>query len=161
MIAINNISHLKILPDYHKRKEAINDFNANNRWIKRGIAIVPMKFQIDYYGSLHALVSIYHRDGSVAVTVGGIEMGQGLNTKVAAIVAHILGIPMDKVSIKPSNLLTSPNAIFTGGSIGSEVSCYASFQHNKCAHWIMKLFCFSGCEESLRNIVGAFKADQG
>lgn len=89
-----------------------------------------MKFHVEYFGSLHALVSIYHRDGSVSVTVGGIEMGQGLNTKVAQTAAHILGVPLDQISIKPSNNLTAPNAIVTGGSIGSEISCFVRiWQH--------------------------------
>ena len=95
--------------------------------MKRGIAIVPMKYHLGYFGSIPALVSIYHGDGSIAVSVGGIEMGQGLNTKVAQTVAHILEVPLEKISIKPSNSLTSPNAIVTGGSIGSEISCYVSF----------------------------------
>jgi xanthine dehydrogenase/oxidase len=111
--------------DYRKRKDDINDFNDKNRWIKRGIAIVPLKFHIEYFGSLHALVSIYHRDGSVSITVGGISMGQGLNTKVAQTAAHILGINIDKISIKSSNSLTSPNDTVTGASIGSEISCFA------------------------------------
>lgn len=89
-----------------------------------------MKFHVEYFGSLHALVSIYHRDGSVSITVGGIEMGQGLNTKVAQTAAHILGVSLDKISIKPSNTLTAPNAIVTGGSIGSEISCFVRiWQH--------------------------------
>lgn len=83
-----------------------------------------MKFHVEYFGSLHALVSVYHRDGSVSITVGGIEMGQGLNTKVAQTAAHILGVPLEMISIKPSNTLTAPNAIVTGGSIGSEISCF-------------------------------------
>lgn len=83
-----------------------------------------MKFHVEYFGSLHALVSIFHRDGSVSVTVGGIEMGQGLNTKVAQTAAHVLGVPLKKIIIKPSNNLTAPNAIVTGGSIGSEISCF-------------------------------------
>ncbi|XP_070499176.1 xanthine dehydrogenase-like [Chironomus tepperi] len=112
--------------DYYKRKLDIEKFNSDNRWIKRGIAIVPMRFYIEYFGSLHAFVSIYHRDGSVSVTVGGIEMGQGLNTKVAQTVAHILGVPLNKIIIKPSSTLTAPNAIVTGGSIGSEISCFAA-----------------------------------
>jgi xanthine dehydrogenase/oxidase len=112
--------------DYYKRKSTIEKFNSINRWIKRGIAIVPMRFYIEYFGSLHAFVSIYHRDGSVSVTVGGIEMGQGLNTKVAQTAAHILGVPLDKIIIKPSDCLTAPNAIVTGGSIGSEISCFAA-----------------------------------
>jgi xanthine dehydrogenase/oxidase len=72
-------------------------------------------------------VSIFHGDGSVAITVGGIEMGQGLNTKVAQTAASVLGVPLDKISIKPSNSLTAPNAVVTGGSSGSEISCFVSF----------------------------------
>lgn len=109
---------------YRERKSMIDAFNTKNRWIKRGIAITPMKFHVEYFGTLNAFISVYHRDGSVAVTVGGIEMGQGLNTKVAQTVAHVLGIPMEKISIKPSNSLTNPNAIVTGGGIGSEISCF-------------------------------------
>jgi xanthine dehydrogenase/oxidase len=120
------VLHISDLLDYYKRKSEINEFNAKNRWTKRGIAVVPMRFHIEYFGSLHALVSVLHRDGSVAITVGGIEMGQGLNTKVAQSAAAILGIPLEKISIKPSNSTTAPNAIVTGGSIGSEVSCFVS-----------------------------------
>lgn len=73
------------------------------------------------------MVSIYHGDGSVAVSVGSIEMGQGLNTKVAQTVASILGIPLDMISVKPTNTLTAPNAIVTGGGIGSEISCFVRY----------------------------------
>lgn len=72
-------------------------------------------------------MSIYHGDGSVSIAIGSIEMGQGVNTKVAQTAAHILGVPMDKISIKPTNTMTTPNAVVTGGSIGSEISCYVSF----------------------------------
>lgn len=122
----------KILPDfaksvkYEKRKKEIKDFNIQNRWIKKGISILPMKYHLDYFGISYALVSIYHGDGSVAITVGSIEMSQGLNTKVAQTAAHILGVPLDKISVKPSNTLTSPNNICTGGSVGSETSCFVS-----------------------------------
>lgn len=53
-------------------------------------------------------------------------MGQGANTKVAQTAAHVLGIPMDMISVKPSNSLTAPNAILTGGNFGSEISCHVS-----------------------------------
>jgi xanthine dehydrogenase/oxidase len=123
-LLITVVLHISDLLDYYKRKSEINDFNAKNRWTKRGIAVVPMRFLIFYFGSLHALVSVLHRDGSVAITVGGIEMGQGLNTKVAQSAAAILGIPLEKISIKPSNSTTAPNAVVTGSSIGSDVSCF-------------------------------------
>ena len=119
-------SIFSIHSDYKNRKININTFNAANRWVKRGIAIVPLKYHLGYFGTSHALVSIFNGDGSVAVTVGSIEMGQGLNTKVAQTVAYCFNIPLEKVMIKPSSTMTSPNAICTGGSIGSEVSCFVS-----------------------------------
>lgn len=110
---------------YDERKQAIDDFNAQNRWKKRGIAIVPMQYWLEFFGQLNALVSIYAGDGTVSVTHGGIEMGQGMNTKVAQVTAFVLGIPLEKVAVKPSTSLTSPNAIVTGGSMTSEAVCYA------------------------------------
>ncbi|XP_062544108.1 aldehyde oxidase 1-like [Armigeres subalbatus] len=111
---------------YDVRRNQIEQFNEQNRWRKRGIAIVPMRYPLGYFGSLSAIISIFHNDGTVAVSHGGIEMGQGMNTKVAQVVAHILNIPMDKVIIKPTNNLTSPNAICTGGSMTSETVSYAA-----------------------------------
>uniref|UniRef100_A0A240PL19 FAD-binding PCMH-type domain-containing protein n=1 Tax=Anopheles epiroticus TaxID=199890 RepID=A0A240PL19_9DIPT len=111
--------------EYDARKKEIEQFNRENRWRKRGIAIVPMRYPLGYFGSIHALVSIYHTDGTVAITHGGIEMGQGMNTKIAQVAAYILGIPMEKISIKPSANMTSPNAICTGGSMTSETVCFA------------------------------------
>ncbi|CAO1351447.1 unnamed protein product [Diamesa serratosioi] len=111
--------------DYIERKKSIDDFNSSNRWIKRGIAIVPMKYHLGYFGTSHSIVSIFHGDGSVAVSVGSVEMGQGLNTKVTQTVAHMLGIPLKMISVKTTNTLTAPNAIVTGGGIGSEISCFA------------------------------------
>jgi xanthine dehydrogenase/oxidase len=51
--------------------------------MKRGIALVPLKYAVEYFGRFSALVSVYAVDGTVAVTHGGIECGQGINTKVS------------------------------------------------------------------------------
>lgn len=109
--------HLCFL-EYKERKKEIEKFNSVNRWKKRGISTVPMKFHIEYFGSCNAIASVYKNDGSVSITHGGIEMGQGLNTKAAQTASHILGIPLRKISIKPTNNHTAPNAIVTGGSLG-------------------------------------------
>ncbi|XP_053662777.1 xanthine dehydrogenase/oxidase-like [Anopheles marshallii] len=110
---------------YDKRKQTIDEFNAKNRWRKRGIAMVPMQYPLVYYSALHAQVSIYAKDGTVSISHGGIEVGQGINTKAAQVAAFTLGIPLEKISIKPTNSMTSPNATMTGGSMTSEAVCYA------------------------------------
>ena len=62
-------------------------------------------------------------DGSVSVAHGGVEMGQGLNTKVVQVVAYELGIDVSMVKIKPVRTVTNPNGFATGGSVGSESNC--------------------------------------
>ncbi|XP_058124986.1 uncharacterized protein LOC131281799 [Anopheles ziemanni] len=111
--------------EYDRRKGEIDQFNAANRWRKRGIAVSVMRYPLGYFGALHALVAIHAGDGTVSVTHGGIEMGQGMNTKVAQVAAYVLGLHLDKISVKPTTSLTSPNAIVTGGSMTSEAVCYA------------------------------------
>ena len=56
----------------------------NNRWRKRALSLLPMRYDVNLMSKMVALVSIYDKDGSVAVSHGGVEMGQGLNTKVSA-----------------------------------------------------------------------------
>uniref|UniRef100_A0A182KGJ4 FAD-binding PCMH-type domain-containing protein n=1 Tax=Anopheles christyi TaxID=43041 RepID=A0A182KGJ4_9DIPT len=111
--------------EYERRRAEIAQFNLENRWRKRGIAIVPMKYPVGYFGTLHALVSIYHTDGTVAITHGGIEMGQGINTRAAQVAAKVLGIPVEKVAIKPTTNLTAPNDFCTQASITSEAVAHS------------------------------------
>lgn len=115
--------------DYKQRQSEVTDFNRMNRWKKRGLAVVPIKHHILYLGVYASLVSIYHADGTVSVTHGGIEMGQGVNTKVCQVAAHVLGIPLHLVTTKPSREVVSPDTPFTGGSYASEVVCYVSIVH--------------------------------
>lgn len=122
----------ELLPDfltechYYKRYEEIEEFNQNNRWIKRGIAVVPMKYDQGYFGCLTVHVSIYHADGTVAVTHGGTECGQGIHTKAAQVAAHTLGIPYENVKIKEFDNMHGANSFGTGGSFASESVCYVS-----------------------------------
>lgn len=76
------IKDLMKTADYEARKQAVEKFNNENRWKKKGIALVPMKYFLMYYGQFSAVVSICARDGTVCVTHGGVECGQGINTKV-------------------------------------------------------------------------------
>ena len=82
------------------RRRAVADFNAGSPVLKRGIALTPVKFGISFnvihFNQAGALVHVY-TDGSVLVNHGGTEMGQGLNTKVAQVVAHELGLALERV----------------------------------------------------------------
>ncbi|KAG8312527.1 hypothetical protein J6590_020448 [Homalodisca vitripennis] len=76
------IEKIKEKSDYDKRKAEVEDFNKNNVWKKRGISLVPMKFPLTIGSNYHATVSVYRNDATVVITHGGVEMGQGINTKV-------------------------------------------------------------------------------
>ena len=106
------------------RYENVGKFNKENRWRKRGISIVPSKFGIAFthtpMNQASALVHVYS-DGTVLVNHGGVEMGQGLHTKVLQIVAHTLEIPLDQVYLSDSHTSKIANASPTAASIGSDV----------------------------------------
>ena len=98
------------------RKE-VNDFNANNRIYKKGISMMPICFGISFTNTMmnqgRALVHVYH-DGSVSVNTGAIEMGQGVNTKMLQVAAHVFSIPPSCIKITTTNTSrvanTSPSA---------------------------------------------------
>lgn len=119
------IEQIKKDANYDERIKDIKKFNDSNRWRKRSLKLIPMTYNLIYFGPYNSVVSILHGDGSVVLTHGGIEMGQGINTKAAQVCAYTLGIPLDKVSVKPSTTITSPNNMVTGGSIGSECVAFA------------------------------------
>ncbi|XP_049874983.1 uncharacterized protein LOC126373064 [Pectinophora gossypiella] len=119
------IEQLKMDCEYDDRLKKIKEFNDNNRWRKRAVKILPLTYGIFYLGNFNCILSVYHTDGSVVLIHGGIEMGQGINTKAAQVCAYKLGIPLEKISVKPSATFTTPNGMTTGGSIGSECVAYA------------------------------------
>ncbi|EDV43514.1 uncharacterized protein Dana_GF16487 [Drosophila ananassae] len=110
---------------YRKRKAETIAFNKENRWRKRGLGLCIMEYQIGYFGQYPATVAIYHSDGTVVISHGGIEMGQGMNTKISQVVAHTLGIPMELVRIETSDTINGANSMVTGGAVGSETLCFA------------------------------------
>ncbi|EFA11446.2 uncharacterized protein LOC656938 [Tribolium castaneum] len=110
--------------DIDVRKQQIKRFNEENRWRKKGLAVVPMVYHFHLFGNYEVVVSVYKSDGSVAIAHGGVEMGQGINTKVIQVCAYKLKIPVEKISVKPSNNLIAPNAHMVGGSLTSETVCH-------------------------------------
>ncbi|MCG6875666.1 MAG: xanthine dehydrogenase molybdopterin binding subunit [Betaproteobacteria bacterium] len=112
--------------DYAARRAAIREWNAASPIIKRGIAMTPVKFGISFtatfYNQAAALVHVYYTDGTVLLNHGGTEMGQGLFTKVAQVVAHELGIGLDRVRVSASDTSKVPNASATAASSGSDLN---------------------------------------
>ncbi|KAK9885680.1 hypothetical protein WA026_012444 [Henosepilachna vigintioctopunctata] len=133
-VRINNIREKKVL-DYlddlkewaniEERKQQIIAFNKESRWRKKGLSVIPMTFRFINAGPYSVTISVFHLDGSVSISHGGTEIGQGVNTKAAQVCAYKLNIPMEKVHIEPSNTTSSPNNYGTGGSITSDAICYA------------------------------------
>jgi len=111
--------------DYYIRRDTINQFNKENKYVKRGMALTPVKFGISFTTSFlnqaGALVNIY-KDGSVLVNQGGTEMGQGLNTKIKQIAAAELGLSLDKVSVSATNTSKVPNTSPTAASSGTDLN---------------------------------------
>ena len=119
------LAQLESTSHYRRRLAQINDWNLSNPVIKRGMAMTPVKFGISFTATLFnqagALVHVY-LDGSVQVNHGGTEMGQGLNTKVAQIVADELGVPFARVLVTASDTSKVPNASATAASAGTDLN---------------------------------------
>ncbi len=111
--------------DYAARRDAVAAYNAGSGVLKRGIALTPVKFgisfNVNHYNQAGALVHVY-LDGSVLVNHGGTEMGQGLNTKVAQVVAHELGVPLARVRCSATDTSKVANTSATAASTGSDLN---------------------------------------
>ena len=123
------ITRLEESAAYRDRREAIVQFNAENAYLKKGIALTPVKFGISFttahLNQAGALVHVY-ADGSVHLNHGGTEMGQGLFVKVAQVVAEEFQIDLDQVKITPTNTGKVPNTSATAASSGSDMNGMAA-----------------------------------
>jgi xanthine dehydrogenase large subunit len=111
--------------DYWGRRAAIREQNAASKVIKRGLALTPVKFGISFtatqYNQAGALVHVY-TDGSIHLNHGGTEMGQGLYTKVAQVVAEEFQVDLDQVKITATTTGKVPNTSATAASSGSDLN---------------------------------------
>ncbi|WP_016833473.1 xanthine dehydrogenase molybdopterin binding subunit [Herbaspirillum lusitanum] len=119
------VSELERTSQYQERRLAIKAFNAGNTILKRGLALTPVKFGISFnvphLNQAGSLVHVY-TDGSVLVNHGGTEMGQGLNTKVAQVVANALGLPLERVRCTATDTSKIANTSATAASTGSDLN---------------------------------------
>lgn len=110
--------------NYFQRIKLVEKFNKENRWRKRGLSIVPTKYGpfLDLHlNQAGALVNVY-TDGSVLISHGGIEMGQGLHTKMMQVASRALNIPIEMIHTSETGTDKIPNASVTAGSLSSDLN---------------------------------------
>jgi xanthine dehydrogenase large subunit len=111
--------------DYQRRRAEIVETNKHSEFIKRGLALSPVKYGIGYSKksmNQGAALLVIYRDGSIHLNHGGTEMGQGLNTKVAQLVAAEFGLPLARVRATAAATDKVPNASPTSGSTGTDLN---------------------------------------
>uniref|UniRef100_A0A0N4ZXA3 xanthine dehydrogenase n=1 Tax=Parastrongyloides trichosuri TaxID=131310 RepID=A0A0N4ZXA3_PARTI len=115
----------KSLSNYNERKEKVERFNEHSKYKKRGIYLLPTKFGIGFgfkqLNQAGCLINVY-TDGSVLISHGGMEMGQGLHTKMVQVASRCLQIPIEKIEIHETSSDKVPNASPTAASVGSDMN---------------------------------------
>ena len=160
------IDQVALEAGYGERRAAVAQFNAQSKYRKRGVALVPLKFGISFTATMlnqgGALLNIY-QDGSVSVNHGGTEMGQGLNTKMAQVAADGLGISVDLVRVTGTDTQKVPNASATAASSGADINGAAI--NNACDQMRARLRPVAarllGCEPAAVDLRGGFASAPG
>ena len=118
-------AELEASSEYAKRREEIRAFNAKSPILKKGLSLTPVKFGISFTASFlnqaGALVHVY-TDGSIHLNHGGTEMGQGLNVKVAQVVAEVFQVDIERIQITATNTDKVPNTSPTAASSGADLN---------------------------------------
>ena len=124
------VAELEESSDYQARRAAILRYNAENTVLKKGISLTPVKFGISFtatwYNQAGALVHVY-KDGSIHLSHGGTEMGQGLHIKVAQVLADAFGVGLGAVKIMATTTGKVPNTSATAASSGSDLNGMAAW----------------------------------
>jgi xanthine dehydrogenase large subunit len=127
--------------DFARLKAEADEFNRENRFVKKGVALMPVCFGISFtktpMNQARSLVHVY-TDGSVAVSTGAVEMGQGVNTKIAQVAANVFSLPINRVKVHTTNTLrianTSPTAASAAADLNgkaTEMACETILQRLK------------------------------
>ncbi|WP_170545553.1 xanthine dehydrogenase molybdopterin binding subunit [Ruegeria arenilitoris] len=123
------VGELEETSEYRKRRRDIIEFNKTSPILKKGIALTPVKFGISFtatwYNQAGALVHVYN-DGSIHLNHGGTEMGQGLNTKVAQVVAEAFQVDFSRIKITKTTTEKVPNTSATAASSGTDLNGMAA-----------------------------------
>jgi len=126
-------------------KKEIDSFNAKNEFFKKGLAVMPVCFGISFTNTMmnhaRALVHVYS-DGSVGVSTGAVEMGQGVNSKMIQVASKTLGISTNKIKLETTNTTrvanTSPSAASSTADLNGKALLHACNQINERLHAFIK-----------------------
>ncbi|XP_075977356.1 xanthine dehydrogenase-like [Anticarsia gemmatalis] len=116
----NMYKRLKKDTDYNKRRMIVNKYNKANRWKKRGLRFSFSKWNSSPLGNFNVLLCVYQGDGTVVISHGAIEIGQGTNTKAAQVCAYSLKIPIEKIQVKGCDTTKGPNSDQAAASLASQ-----------------------------------------
>jgi xanthine dehydrogenase/oxidase len=121
--------YLKEKSNYTEKRAAVDDYNRKNKWRKRGLGMMPVKYGSGYnllmLEQAAAVISISQGDGSVFINQGGVEMGQGLATQVEQVASYVLNLPMEMIFVEGPRTSITPNPTSSGASTGTPYSCEA------------------------------------
>ena len=111
--------------DFAKLQKEADEFNASSKYYKKGVALMPVCFGISFtktpMNQARSLVHVY-TDGSVAVSTGAVEMGQGVNTKMAQVAAKMFGLPIEQIKVHTTNTLRIANTSPTAASAAADLN---------------------------------------
>jgi xanthine dehydrogenase large subunit len=111
--------------DLAELQREADEFNAGSKYLKKGVATMPVCFGISFtktpMNQARSLVHVY-TDGSVAVSTGAVEMGQGVNTKMAQVAAHMFGLEIEQVKVHTTNTLRIANTSPTAASAAADLN---------------------------------------
>ncbi len=147
--------------DFAARERAVQEFNRQNHWLKRGISMIPLKYGISYsrrmLNQARAIVNVYRGDGTALLRHGGVEIGQGIHTKMAQIAAFTLNIPLHLLRVSETDTRAVGNATSTGASTGSDLNGGAVSKACKVLRARLEKF----CEEQRKTHGEQYCIDQG
>lgn len=122
---------LSLSSDYQARRQKIDEFNQKSKSKLRGMSLAATKFGIAFTARFlnqgNALVNL-HLDATVQASTGATEMGQGVNTKIAQVIAHALGLQMDAVKVMATSTEKNHNTSPTAASSGADINCAAALR---------------------------------
>src|SRR5262249_53765715 len=139
---------------FEDRARGVDEFNSHHRWKKRGIAMTPLKYGIGFkqlaaMNTASALVQVNKEDGSITVIHGGVEMGQGLHTKIAQVAASELNVPLEFIRVTGNHTDAIQNAPPTAASTGFDLNGGAVPETSRALRRRLEEFCATN-EDRLR-----------